>query len=440
MRIADAQVDTLPATRPGSAVEISRPDQLPPLLLSFLLVSSLLTVVALLFSIIARRIGLGLPYSFAYYFIPGDAFSDTRAFWYKFQAFGQQSFFTPANGYFMYPVPLVFVFAALFKSGHAFTLFLASLFALTASAVYLFARTLRGVGVRSKALLLFVGATVLLSYPLAFLYLRLNIEILIFILTTAGVVCWWRGYNNSAAILFGIAGACKIYPLIFLGLLFGQQRYRSVALGVGIACIVTLTTLWLLGPTIRQAYLWDAFQIGLFQKRFAGQVSHLGYDHSFFGLIKFFTLPWRPDLTLWVSVYTRTAALCSLLLYFTRIRRAPPLNQLLALAILSITLPPVSFDYTLLALYPPFVLLCCYVVRAHRQSLPLPVNLLPHFLLFACIFTPLSFVIFNGAPYGAQVRAMVMIGLLWLAVCRPLVNPAIDLDHPGLSAELSSPQ
>ncbi len=412
-----------PSSAPYTPPTISAPAALPRLLLRFLLVCALVTLAGFAYSEVCRAMGLGLPYSFPYYFIPGDMFSDVRAFWYKFQAFGQESFFTPANGYFMYPVPLLYVFVGIFKSGHAFALFLTLLCTLTGLAVFAFAKTMRSAGLAGKALVFFIVTTVMLSYPLAFLYLRLNIEILIFAFTTLGVFCWWRESTYWAAFWFGLAGACKIYPLIFLGLLFAQKRYREVGWGVVVAAGITLSTLWLLGPTIKQAYLWDAFQIGLFQKRFAGQVAHVGYDHSFFALVKVATLPWRPDLTQWVAIYTRIAAVLALLFYFTLVIRLPRFNQLLVLSILSITLPPVSYDYTLLALYPSFVLLCCFIVQAACERKPLTANVWPHLLLFTVIFTPLSFVIVGGSPYGAQLRCIAMIGLLWLAVRHPLLEP-----------------
>ena len=77
----------------GTATYIRDAVLLPRALMLFLRISAILTLAALLFSLVCRELGLGLPYSFAYYFVPGDLFSDFRAFWIKFQAYPQPAFF-----------------------------------------------------------------------------------------------------------------------------------------------------------------------------------------------------------------------------------------------------------------------------------------------------------------------------------------------------------
>lgn len=393
---------------------------LPYALWVFLVVSAVLTCAALLFSRITRDLHWGLPYSFPYFFVPGQILSDFRFFWSKFDLFPRPEFYADKAGYFMYPLPLFFFLRVFFATGRPFILFVLFLFLISGVLVYAFARGMRSAGMNGRTTALFVSAATLLSYPMAFEYLRGNVEIFLFSISAFGIIAWWRKQPVLAAVLFGIAGACKVYPLVLVGLLFSERRWRAVLVAIATAVVVTLASAWAFGPTVHAALAWDGFQLGLFQKRYAGMPSQLGYDHSFFALVKFVTLPWHPVLTALVPWYVRVAALTSLALYFVRIRQLPPLNQVLILSILSVTLPPVSYDYTLLAVYPPMVLLCMELARrAYTGVAPFP-HALRYAVLFAIVLTPLSFLTWYSNPHGAQLRTLSMIGMLWTALRYPI--------------------
>ncbi|WP_419804456.1 glycosyltransferase family 87 protein [Terriglobus sp.] len=403
----------------------------------FLLISALLTCAAMLFSSVTRMFHWGLPYSFPYFFVPGQLLSDFRFFWTKFAYFPTYDFYSGRAGYFMYPLPLFYLLRPLFATSRPFILFLVILFVLSAILAYVFARAMKSTGMAGTTLLLFVTGTILLSYPMAFEYLRGNVEIVLFSLTAFGLIAWWRQKPYLAALLFGVAGACKIYPLILVGLLFSERRWRAVGLAFLTAIAVTLASAWAFGPTVHDALAWNGFQLGLFQKRYAGIPSQLGYDHSFFGLIKFVTLPWHPVLTWAVPIYVRTAALLSLVLYFLRIRHLPRLNQVLILSILSVTLPPVSYDYTLLALYPPLVLLSMEITRrAYAGVAPFPYAL-RYFALFGVLLTPLSFLTWYSNPHHAQARCVCLIVILWTALRHPIPE-IVKSPTPGLLVEQSA--
>lgn len=411
----------------SSPVQIREEWQLPRPLLVFLAVSVALTASSIVFSQICRKLGLGLPYSFAYYYVPGDLFSDLRGFWGKFQLYPKHDFFYGSRGYFMYPAPLFYVFYPFFAVHHAFVGFFALVTGTMSVLVYCFVKVMQRAGLAGRALAFFICASVLLSYPIAFEFLRLNVEMLVLAAVAAGVLLYCCKRPKLAAVCFGIAGALKLYPLMFLGIPFARKQYKQVALGVAVFAVINLVALWALGPTVLQAYRWDAFQLKLFQVRYAGHLSHVAYDHSFFGLIKVLTLPWRPDLTPWVPVYTRCAALGALLLYFTRLIRMPLWNQIVVLVTLAVTLPPVSYDYTLLSLEIVFALLSFLVVKSQVTRGSLSTSLQPHLLLLAVVFTPLSFVMYQGGRYGAQVRCLCLIALLWITVRTPIY----EMDEHG---------
>ncbi len=173
------------------------------------------------------------------------------------------------------------------------------------------------------------------------------------------------------------------------------------------------------GPTIAAASRWNSEQIAAFSKYYVGGISGVGYDHSFFGLVKAVTLRWHPNYFAWARRYTITVAIISVALYFLRLWRLPLPNQILALSILSVTLAPVSYDYTLLNLYPAFAMLAVLTLQAQRQGTRVP-HITAYMILFAIILTPESYVIYHAVRYGAQVRTICLIIMLGLALITPI--------------------
>ncbi len=396
---------------------------LPEPLKLFLLASVALTIVSFAFTIGCRSAGLGLPYSFPYAYLPNDMFGDLMDLQSKFDLWGTPDFFTEKGGYFMYPAPLVHVYRFLLTiPGHVMRRYvvLAGASILILCAILLKALRKNGLSVGHAAL--FVFSTVILSYPLAVLLQRWNIEVLVWLLTSLGIWQFVSDRPKTSAVLIGLAASLKLYPLILLGLFLPRRRYAAFFLSILVFLGVTVISLEAIGPSIGAAYAWNSFQLQEFSKYYAGSLWALGYDHSFFGLIKFLTLSWHPNVDHWVRPYTITAGLASLILYFTRIWRIPVVNQVIALSVLNVMLAPISFDYTLLNLYPALALLAIVVLRAEQGLAPKVPYANAYLLLFALVFTPESYIIFHGTRYVAQFRALCLIAVLVLALTRPIYS------------------
>jgi glucan phosphoethanolaminetransferase (alkaline phosphatase superfamily) len=145
----------------------------------------------------------------------------------------------------------------------------------------------------------------------------------------------------------------------------------------------------------------------------------LGYDHSFFGLVKVVTLHWHPNYFAWARPYTIAVAVLCVALYFLRMWRLPLPNQILALSILSVTIAPVSYDYTLLNLYPAFAMLTVLALQEQRRASRVP-HLTAYMVLFALLFTPQSYIVFHAVRHGAQLRTICLIAMLVLALATPM--------------------
>jgi hypothetical protein len=405
--------------QPGST-QHEKITEFPYALKIFLLLSAGLTSLSVIYTIICRHLNLGLPYSFPYFYGPGIMFSDFLLFADRFRHWGTPVFFDHEKlGYFMYPAPLAHVFRFFLSLPRRQTCYLLTLLTVAASLALAFIQILRKQGLATRQSILFVGSTALLSYPLIFDFQRGNIEFLLWLVSTIGVWCFFIGRTNTSAVFLGLAASLKLYPIIFLGLFLPRRKYGGFLLGLVAFVAVTLLALYSIGPTIAAASRWDNEQIAAFSKYYVGGTAGVGYDHSFFGLVKAFTLRWHPNYFAWARSYTITVATISVALYFLRMWRLPLPNQILALSILSVTLAPVSYDYTLLNLYPAFAMLVVLALQSQRQGIRVP-HLTAYMVLFAIIFTPQSYIIFHAVRYGAQLRTICLIVMLLLALIAPM--------------------
>jgi len=293
----------------------------------------------------------------------------------------------------------------------------------------------------AAAFTLIVAAT---CWPLWVLFDTANVEGLVAMLLGAGLIAfiqrrWWL-----AAALIGIAGAMKIFPLLLLGLLLSKRRYREFFGGIAIALAVTIASLAILGPSIAEAQRQINLGLRVVTTDDALAAISPGPDtnHSLYTVVRSLVLlahhrhPHAPDanpdataamLRPAYIAYLIVGALAGVAAYMVRIRRLPMLNQLLALTVCAVTLPPLSRDYTLVNLLVPFGLLCAYAADPAVQGRPAP-GLTACFVCFAFIFTAGTF--FNGAySLGSPMRALALLALFVLLLKHPL--QASDLDEPG---------
>jgi hypothetical protein len=236
-----------------------------------------------------------------------------------------------------------------------------------------------------------------------------------------GLVCflWGRGY--PAAACFGVAGAMKIFPFIYLGLLLARRQYRQIAFSFLVTVGITIPSLWLVYPHVAESWRLTNISVGNFRNAITLRVyPQMSFDHSLFGLFKRFAYyrMTADQLSHALSIYLVLAAIAILVAYVLWIRKLPVVNQILCLSVGSIVLPPTSFDYTLIHLYAPWALLVLLAFQLQKEGKRVP-GLMAAFVCFAILLAPEAEMIFRGYSYGGQIKALTLVTLFVIGLRYP---------------------
>ena len=312
------------------------------------------------------------------FFIQEHAFSDLTIFIPQFLHFRQQNFYTASEFPLTYPALSDILIAVLLSNGHGVLTFCVAVAVAVLAAVWITANALARHGLSRAAACGLVGWFVLTSFPLYFDLSRANIEFFNCLCLAAGISLCWRKHWNAGAVFLGLAVACKLYPVILLGFLVGQRKYRATVTALVSAALATLGSLAVLGPSITQAQRQISAGLTYFDRRWVIVLSRGAstFDHSLFGGYKLicYHLVHQADFQRASRVYLFVAVLLAVALYFGRIIHLPATNQIVILTTLAVLIPPVSYDYTLLALYIPLIVLVLQALRStagdkHTQAL-----------------------------------------------------------------------
>lgn len=424
-----------PATDPSKPLRMTLVS-LPPVLLEFcwlvLAFSVFTTVYCLLMHFALHRI---YPYDWPF-FDPVVRFSDFTIYQNKFHLFHTAAFFH-TDFPFTYPAPMAVLYEAFFKAGghHALSLYLSFIVLVFAVPALWFARALVSRGLRISAVIALVAVTFLLSWPGLLMLDRANVEAFVWLTTVLGTWAYARGKEWSAAALFGVAAALKLFPFVLLVLMLTRRKFPKLLFGAVVFLAVTVVSLAVLGPTIPVAYAGINDGLKYFHDsyliRYLG--NETGLDHSIMAFIKVpIAAALRKHsihaLTILTSIYMPLMAILGILLYFLRIRHLPWMNQLMTLSIAAIYFTPFSGDGTLVHLYPAFALCCFVSVDAWRRRLEVP-GLRMMFFCFAYLFSAQGFILVGGFRFEGQAKCIAMGILLFNALRYPLGPAPDDAPH-----------
>jgi hypothetical protein len=224
-------------------------------------------------------------------------------------------------------------------------------------------------------------------------------------------------------VLIGLAGACKGYPYIYLGLFFAQRKYLQMAASIVVGVAANLASTSVLAGNFAIGKEGIASGLNQFRQDYVLRMrpEETGMDHSIFGFIKRFWvhIPPPQQLAHTLNIYLAVAALAAGLLYLFRVMRLPTINQVIFLTAAAITLPPTSFDYTLLHVYTPWVLVVLLVVDCVREDRPLPAGFWAVWICFILLLTPQNELIYHGERVAGQFKCLVLLVLAYLSLRYP---------------------
>jgi len=339
--------------------------------------------------------------------------------------FSDPDFFSPRNPIpFMYPAPVAIVYKIFYLFGEpALIIFLIFTAAVFIACCLLFGRALHRRGFVWTTSYLWPLLVLFCCYPFWFTLKQANMEGITWLLVTTGLFCFIKHKDQQAAIWFAIAGAFKIYPIVYLALLTVRGRYRAIIIGLLVGTGATVLSLWTVGGSILSSQHeitrgLDTFKtmIMLHKKQ-----PELSFDHSLFALLKHLrrTLPPSDRLAPVLSAYLVCAAVLICGFFFLRVRRLPVLNQITFLTVSSILFPPTSYEYTLTHLLLPLGCMALALIDAREVNLrssPLTIAIFAIMILLA----PLPEIIVKGQRLEGPLKCLVLAGLWILTIKQPL--------------------
>ena len=380
------------------------------------------------------------PYTQPFFMEP--IFSDFLTFNSLFHVFHSPAFITSPGVPFTYPAVTAAAQALFFLFPNPLGSFLGAILLGFFIGGFLLFRSLRREHVAMASAMVVVLAYGI-SYPLWLEFTRANTEFLVWIVVTVGLWAFMRERPYVAAAFFGLGVAMKLYPFILFALFVSRKQYRQMVFGFLISLAAFVSSLWLESGSI--ALSWYGNKVGLDALDKIICAPYAFFDHSIFEFIKqgmmlvhmahqrhllhmafqshAYALP-IADVLRAERIYLIVFAVIGIALFFTRICKLPPINQLLALTVACVLLPPVSYDYTMINLYFPCALLLLAAIRFSRsnpgESLP-GLNLA--LSLMAILMAPESELTVHGRTICSLFKCCTLIALFVVSLRYPFCAP-----------------
>ena len=404
------------AKRADGAVCASGSVPLPAVLRMFWVGSLAAFGLMLLVAYIEYRMGFS---HWHYNPLTGDRYQDLMEFPPVFRMLHTAAFFNGVeNSRVAYPPFGVVVYAFLYWTGHPIVFYLSTAALWLAAGVWGMRRELMGQGISAMTATLFPLTIALVSFPIAGLLQRGNVELFLWILAATGTWAFLRGRENLAAVLWGLAAAMKLYPVLFLALLLPRGRWRALAVGVGTFVGTTVLSMWWLGPSMGVVWQGTLRNVFGYQGKRASDWSlhELLANHTAYNLAKVVALIARFPLAKLTLPYYVCGALVFGVAFFGRLWKAPVANQLLAISAFMMAFPPVSYFYTLVQLYAAWMVLVFVAIRAEQAGMKVQGLKLVMLLLVGLFASFMLFSFPRAYLYGGLVQGGMLVLLFLFAL------------------------
>ena len=282
-------------------------------------------------------------------------------------------------------------------------------------------RGLVRVGVALATAVLMPLSLVLISFPIERLVHQGNIEIVLWMLTALGVLAFLRGHDDAAAVLWGLAAAMKLFPLVLLVLLLPRRKWRAFAEGVATFVGATVWALWWLGPSVRVA--WAGTMVNVFRYQGARTAEwtlrELVANHSLIEVAKIVAMIAHYPMDKLTLPYFACGAAVMGAALFGKLWKMPVANQVLAVSTFMVMFPPISYYHALVHMVAPLVLLGWIAIRAQQAGVRVR-GLQGTMLLFVPLFAPFTLLTYPTVfVYCGLVQALLLLVLFLCALGYP---------------------
>jgi hypothetical protein len=387
-------------------------------------------------------------------YVPVSQFSDWTNFAVRVAHHGEPDVLTRRDinsSPYPYPLTSFYIYLAFVRSFHdslrAYLIASVMVFTVTGLLFLTFVRKY----FRAASLAVAVIVTLLLAEPMYFLLDRANIEIFLWLFVVIGLLAFVKDKPWIALSLFGLAAAMKIYPFLYLLLFVKRRQWRYLVAGTFLTVALSLGSMYEVGPTVRSA-MQETSKSGDYLKKNQIVVFNENgtrFDHSLLGMEKSLTFaiklarhqtsyanpPYylRPAL-----VYSVLAPLLFVAVYFGFVIRLPLMNQFQAFTLLSLLLPYVSYEYTLIHACTMLAVFVYYLITDyHSGRSALSFKTARYMMVgFAVLMVPLSFGALTIAP--ALPKGLILIAMLVLFMAVPMRSTLFsDLTEQNASGDVA---
>jgi Glycosyltransferase family 87 len=322
----------------------------------------------LLVSYIEYRMGFS---KWHYNPLAGDRYQDLMEFWPAYlQVHGAVFFGNSGYAHLAYPPFGAAVYALVYGTGHPIAVYLGTAALWLVAGVWGMRRRLMGEGICARTATLFPLTVALVSFPIVGLLQRGNIELFLWVIAGTGTWAFLRGRESWAAVLWGMAAAMKLYPVVFLALLLPRGKWRAMALGLVTFAGTTLLAAWWLGPTVEMDLRGALGSVFGYQGVRASHwtLHELMANHTAYNLAKMgATMIGLPAAKLTLTYYGCGAVVLGMA-FFGKLWKMPVANQLLAITAFMVAFPPISYFYTLVQLYAPWIVLVFVTLDSQKAG------------------------------------------------------------------------
>ena len=194
----------------------------------------------------------------------------------------------------------------------------------------------------------------LFSFPVLFLISRANYESFVFIFLCLFIHFYKKKENIFAIIFLSFSIAMKLYPAIFLILLFSDRKYKEIIYTILLVIIFTIVPSWILYGGIHEYVKLFTMNVNGYQQLYVIQNWGLDFGHSLFNCIKeIFSISAESFLHTYLIVVVIIAIITTIYVTFTNIKLWEKATILVFIMDL---LPYVSSDYKLIHIFIPLFL------------------------------------------------------------------------------------